>query len=58
MRTMRHGMKNTHKLKARCYSAHLIDLNEYFSSFLGAKIGGNIGEMDITEIFFNGMPNV
>ena len=35
------------KIKMRCYTACLIDLNEYLSAFSGAKESGNIGETEI-----------
>ena len=34
---MCHGMRKPRELKVRCYAACMINLNEYFSVFLGAK---------------------
>ena len=43
---MRRRMREPRELKVRCYSASLIDLNEYFSDLPGAKASDKIGEKD------------
>ena len=45
-RMMRRRMREPRELKVRCYSASLIDLNEYFSDLPGAKASDKIGEKD------------
>ena len=50
-------MRNPHKLKVRRYSDCIIDTNEYFSAFPGAKALDRIGETEINEIILNIIPN-
>ena len=41
------GMGKSRRLKVRCYTAHLIDLNEYLAEFPGAKASDKIGETEL-----------
>ena len=40
-------MRKPHKLKLRRYAARLIDLNEYFSAFHGAKASEKNDETEL-----------
>ena len=51
-------MRKPSELKVRCYAAHLIGLNEYFSDFPGSKSRDNIGKTEMNEIFLKIVPNV
>ena len=42
---MRHGMLNPNKLKEICYSAHMIELNEYLAAITLEKATDKIGDM-------------
>ena len=55
---MRRGMKKSRSFKVRRYVARLIDLNEYFDSFLGATISDRIRATEFNEILLNSMPNI
>ena len=50
-------MRKTHGLKVRCYAAHLIDLNEYLTSFPGVTLDDKIDVTEFNEIILNSMPN-
>ena len=47
---MHHGMK-------RRYALHLIDLNDYFESFLVETLTDKIGITELNRILLNIMPN-
>ena len=54
---MRHVMRNMRKLKVKCYAAHTINLIEYLAAFSGEKASETIGEIELSEISLNSMPN-
>ena len=54
---MRRGMKKLHGLKAICYAACLIDLNEYLAVSPRAKISDKICVKELNEMFLNCMPD-
>ena len=56
-RVMRHRTRNLLKLKLRCYTAHIIELNKYSASFPGIKASNEIGDKKLNKIILNSMPN-
>ena len=54
---MRCGINKPRELKVRCYTARVIDINDYLDVFPGAKVCDKIGDTEINEIILNGMPN-
>ena len=55
---MRRGIKKPRSLTVRCYAAHLIDLNEYLASFLGANLTDKIGVTKLNKILISSIPNI
>ena len=50
-RAMRHGMRNPHELKVKCYAACMIELGEYSAALPGAKASDKIGETGINFFY-------
>ena len=50
-------MKKPRSLKVRCYTARLIDLNEYLALFPGATMSDNMGITELNKILSNSMSN-
>ena len=47
---MRCRMRKPCKLKERCYTSRMIDINEYLAELPGAKTSDKIGKTDINEM--------
>ena len=54
---MRHVMRKPRGQKVRCYTACLINFNEYLASFSGATLSDKIGVTESNNILLNSMPN-
>ena len=52
------GTRKPCGLKLIRYTAHITELNKYFSVFLGVKPSDKICDMDLNEIFLKSMPNI
>ena len=51
-------MRNMHGFKVRCYSAHLIDINDYLAVFPGETANEKYCEMELNEILLNSISNI
>ena len=47
---MRPGTRKPRRLKVRCYTDHLIDLNEYLDMFPGPNMTDKIGLTEINDL--------
>ena len=54
---MRRVMKKQRALTVRRYAACLIDINDYFASFLGVTLNDKISVTELNKILLNSMPN-
>ena len=54
---MLHGMSKPRGLKVGCYTACLVEINEYLAIFHWAKISDRICVTDLNDIILNSMPN-
>ena len=54
---MRPIMSKSRGFKVRCYTARLIDLNEYLALFPGDTLSEKIGVTELNKFLLNIMPN-
>ena len=55
---MRRGMRNLRGLKARCFTSHMIDLNECLDVLPGSNMSDKICKTDINDFIKTVCPKV